>query len=103
MSVDRIVAPEVAEAIAREQTQETYAAVGPWLEVHFAAAATTRDVQHGLDVVPTGYELLLEVGGYVRATNIMDWTTELAFLQADNANTRARLRFVLLREDLTHA
>lgn len=75
-------------------------AEGPVLEVHFPVANVPRDVAHGLDVRPTGYQLILEVGGHVRATNVTDWTPEIAFLQADANNTRARLWFVLTEDPI---
>lgn len=102
---DRFLTADVAEGLQRqdEAPGEGFAAVGPWLEVHFPAANTDRDVQHALDEIPTGYHLILEVGGHVKASNLTAWTKDLAFLQADTTNTRVRLRFVLTREDPIHA
>lgn len=78
----------------RAEIDDVYRQRGPILEVLFAASGVARDVQHGLGAVPSGYVVLLELGGHVRASSITDWTTDLAFLQADAANTRARLFFV---------
>jgi hypothetical protein len=65
------------------------------LEVTFPAANTTRDVQHGMGQVPTGVIVIAAVGGNVRCSDLTTWTTDLAFLQADAANTRARLYFIV--------
>lgn len=98
----RYLDASVDEAFSRGEKesgpQAYFAHVGPWLDVLFVSTLP-RDVAHGLGVVPTGYQLILELGGAVRACNITDWTPDLAFLQADTANTRVRLRFVLTRED----
>jgi hypothetical protein len=71
----------------------------PWprsvvFEVLFEKANTPRDIQHGMGVTPTGVVLLAVVGGNVRCSDLTTWTPELAFLQADAANVRARLYFV---------
>lgn len=102
---ERFLTPAVDEALDRVQRaiEQRFSLVGPWLDIHFVAANTPRDVQHALDEIPTGYQVILEVGGHVRGANIMDWTKDLAFLQADAVNTRARLRFVVTREDPSHA
>lgn len=85
-----------SEAIGRLKAQidDVYTQRGPVLEVLFPASGVARDIQHGLGVVPTGYVILLELGGQVRASSITSWSKDLAFLQADAANTRARLFFV---------
>jgi hypothetical protein len=68
---------------------------GPMLEVYFpAGVGVRRDVQHGLGTVPTGYQITLEVGGSVRAIDVEQWTPTLAYLEASDAGTRARLFFV---------
>lgn len=84
------------------------AVVGPWLEVLFPAANTTRDVRHGLahhgvGVIPTGYEVIAQEGGHVRADALSTWTPEIATLKSDAANVRVRLRFILTLEDPTDA
>jgi hypothetical protein len=66
---------------------------GPVLEVAFPGAGV-RDVAHGLEVVPNGVVVLLEVGGNVQAAQVEQWTTDLAWLIATAVNTRARLYFV---------
>lgn len=77
---------------------QPYAFVGPLLEVAFPLANTRRDVRHRLGVIPTGYLVVLEQGGHIRAYDTVNWTTELAFLESDTANARVRLRFVVTLE-----
>ena len=94
---ERFVDDDTGEAIGRLEAAiaKPVVAVGPMLEVFFVAGGVARDVQHGLGVTPTGYLLLLEVGGHVCATDVELWNDTLAFLMADTPNMRARLRFVL--------
>ena len=105
MSRDRFLAQPENEGLARAQsaTVQPYAAVGPLLEVLFPVANTRRDVLHGLGAVPTGYQIVLEVGGQITGFDVVNWTADLAFLQASAANTRARLRFVVTPEEATDA
>ncbi len=72
----------------------------PWprsvvFDVLFQGANTPRDIQHGMGVTPTGVIAIAVVGGNVRCSDLTTWTPTLAFLQADTANTRARLYFIL--------
>ena len=64
-------------------------------DVLFTAANTPRDVQHGMGQIPTGVIVIAAVGGNVRCSDLTTWTADLAFLQADAANTRARLYFIV--------
>ena len=70
--------------------------VGPPLEVVFPAAATRRDIPHGLGVVPDGVFVVLQSGGVVTATDVHLWTPNVAWLMASAVNTRARLIFYTL-------
>lgn len=85
------------EAIGRleDGLPEPFLDRSPVYEVTFPAANTARDVQHGMGVIPTGVIVLVAVGGNVRCSDLTRWTGELAFLQADAANTRARVYFVV--------
>lgn len=105
MATERYLEPDVAEALdrLRGEIPDEFVVVGEYLDVLFPAANTARDIQHGLGVVPTGYQVILELGGKVRANSITSWSTELAFLQADAANTRAIVRFVKTRKDPINA
>lgn len=89
------IGAEQAIGRLRDSQASPILAYGPVLEVFFPASATARDVQHGLGATPTGVLILLESGGAVRGMNVTDWTPDLAFLEADTANTRARVVFIL--------
>lgn len=71
-------------------------ALGPVVEVTFPAAASKRDVAHGLQQIPTGF-LVVWSDGPVYAEPGLQWTKELAWLRAPNANTHARIIFLTLR------
>lgn len=89
-----------SEALARAQAGQPQflRAHGPALEVKFPAALTRRDVAHGLGVVPDGYLLARQVGGFVRAIDVHLWTADRAYLEADTAGTRAVVMFFTFRE-----
>lgn len=105
MALERYLDKPEAEGLkrARAERPEGFALVGPWLELPFPASGTPRDIQHGLGAVPNGYEVIFQIGGSVRASSVTSWTTELAFLQADAANTRAIVRFVRTGKDPINA
>lgn len=94
---ERYLPVEVEEALGRlrDGLPDMPIARSRVFEVLFPAANTTRDVQHGMGVIPTGVIVIAAVGGNVRCSDLTTWTTELAFLQADVANTRARIYFIL--------
>jgi len=74
------------------------AAVGPVHELVFPVANVARDIPHGLGVVPDGYFIILQSGGVVQAVNVVNWTTQTAWLQANTNNTRLRVLFYRLQE-----
>lgn len=75
-----------------------YAEIGPILTVTFPAATTRRDVPHGLTQVPDGYHVLLQSGGVVTAVDVVLWTPTVAWLQASDANTIARVVFFVMEK-----
>ena len=94
------VGRDTAAALDRMRAQDTSPILlaGPVLEIAFPAAATRRDVQHGLGTIPTGFVVLATQGGNVQSFDLANWTSELAFLSADAANTRVRGYFVVTEE-----
>lgn len=94
---ERYIDPLTETAIGRLRDQLLDRIVrSPVYEVSFAAANTPRDVQHGLGVIPTGFIVILSVGGgRIDGVNMPLWTPDLAFLQSNTANVRARLYFLL--------
>lgn len=73
-------------------------AYGPVVEVAFPAAATKRDVVHGLSQTPTGFHVVWADGPVYAEPGVM-WGKELAYLRASNANTHARIIFFTCRGD----
>jgi hypothetical protein len=102
MSGERFVSPEVAVALdrVREDLRGPVAQWGPALEVYLPAAGVRVPVAHGLSAVPTGYQVWLSVGGDVRAADVTEWTHDVAFVVGSDDHTRARVQFVLLREEV---
>jgi hypothetical protein len=76
--------------------------IGPVLRVTFPAANTRLDIAHRLGVIPDGYELVF-ADAEIHATPGVLWTTTIAYLQANAANTHALVRFYVLREDVIDA
>jgi hypothetical protein len=70
---------------------------GPALSVTFPVANTSRDVVHGLNVIPDGYSIVF-ADAQIHAVPGKLWTTTLAFLQADANNAHAIIRFKALRQ-----
>lgn len=90
----------VSEALNQQEKElrpfwRTYARP---VEVHFPAASATRQVAHGLGVVPSGFLVVLQTGALYSVTPER-WTSDLALLTAPVANTRAVLVFYTLREE----
>lgn len=71
--------------------------VGRPLRLTFVAANTPRDIEHGLGVIPDGYEIIFADGEVHASANL--WSPTTAWLQANAANTHAIVRFFTLRED----
>jgi hypothetical protein len=94
---ERYLDQQVGEALGRlrGELEDLPLARSRVLEVFFPVANTTRDVQHGMGLIPTGVIVIAAVAGAVRCVDLTTWTAELAFLQDDAANTRARLYFIL--------
>ncbi len=94
---ERYLDRDVEEALGRlrDQLADPYLERSAVFEVTFPAANTTRDVQHGMGQIPTGVSVIAAVGGHVRCSDLTTWTPDLAFLQADAANTRARVYFIV--------
>jgi hypothetical protein len=99
---ERYLPPESAEGLKRlrEESPSPILAYSRVLEVSFPAANVKRDVQHGLSATPTGVIVLLAIGGAVRGSDITSWSPTLAYLQADSANTRARVVFVVTEDPI---
>ncbi len=60
---------------------------GPVLAVHFPAAGTPRDVEHGLEAEPNGFQVVSSPTPVYRAPG-KAWTRQMAYLQADAVVTR---------------
>lgn len=73
-------------------------AFGPIVEVTFPAAATKRDVLHGLGATPSAYHIVWADGPVYAEPGVL-WTKEIAYLRASNANTHARIIFLTLKGD----
>lgn len=86
---------ESARALA---AQLPIAAIGPVQDVFFPTAGAARDVPHGLNRIPDGYFIVLQSGGFVKATTVSRWSDTIAWLDATANNTWARLCFYTLRE-----
>lgn len=71
--------------------------LGAVLQVTFPAANSKRDIAHGLGVVPDGYEIVF-ADAEIHASPGQLWTPDVAYLQANAANSRALVRFYVLRE-----
>lgn len=82
----------------RNELRPYWETFGPIVEVDFPAAATARDVVHGLQQIPTGFHVIWS-DGPVYAEPGRLWTKALAWLRAANANTHARVIFFTVRED----
>jgi hypothetical protein len=72
------------------------------LRIYFPAAATTREVQHGLGETPDGF-LLVHADALVTAVPGLLWTSTLAYLTTPTANARAIVIFYKLKESPTDA
>lgn len=94
---------DIADACDRQLAGRTtpFVAWGRVLEVNCPVAGTSRDIPHGLGLVPTGFVVLAAEGGNVQALNVATWTDTVATLVADADFTRARLVFVVT-EDLVN-
>jgi len=93
----------IVTAVRKQLVRVPLGVVGPVLEVVFPAANTPRDLAHGLGVVPDGYLVVLQSRGMIYAVDVDRWTTEVAWLQASVAQTRARVLFYRLQEGvITH-
>jgi hypothetical protein len=99
---DRFLDPQVAEGFKRaeQELRPFWRDYARPVEVHFPAAAATRQVAHLLGTVPSGYVTVLATGEFYAVTPER-WTEDLALLQAPVANTRAVLIFYTLREEPT--
>jgi hypothetical protein len=73
---------------------------GRVVEVYFPAATVRVPIAHGLDGVPEAYQVWMTVNGEVRAADVPEWTHDVAYLVATVDHTRARVQFVLLREEV---
>ena len=72
------------------------------LRLTFPAANTSRDVQHGLQVIPDGM-LMVRADANIFAVPGKQWTEDIAYLQADRANARATVVFFTMRESASDA
>ncbi len=102
---DRSIPAAVAREIRRvsDLRRPYWNAFGPVVDVTFRAAATDRDVVHGLQQRPTGFHVVY-ADGPVYARPGAEWATkELAWLRASNANTHARVIFFTLIGDRDEA
>jgi hypothetical protein len=102
-SGNRAVAPPVAEALRRQETAllPYWAAYGPTVpergeELVITVADVAVPIPHGLTEIPDGMHVV-RADGAVYAARGVQWTKELAFVEAPRATTRARLIFFTLR------
>lgn len=97
---DRALSQATAEALGdtRQTPSLRYARIGRPLDVAFPAAATRRDIAHGLGVIPDGYHVLLTTAN-LTADAPDGWTRDIAALRADAANARAVVVFFSLLEN----
>lgn len=86
----------------RREVQGDGDAYGPPVSITFPVANTSRDVVHGLAVIPDGYSIVF-ADAEIHAVPGKLWTTTLAFLQASTNNAHAILRFRTLRQTATPA
>lgn len=92
-------AQRVLQAIRDELAACTpWRAIGRPLSVFFVLANTQTEVLHGLTVVPDGMQILT-ADAHVRRTPGRQWTTEIAYLQSDTANSFCWVVFGVLREE----
>jgi len=101
---ERFVSSEVSQALTRlrEEIGLPWAKVSRPFSITFPAAATVREVAHGMSATPGGM-LVLRADGAVYANPGQEWTSKLAYLTAPVANTRATVVFLVLREGVTNA
>lgn len=71
------------------------------IRIRFPAASVSRDVRHGLGVVPDGY-ILVQADALIHAAPGVPWTPEVAYLQTDQADARATVIFYTLRQEVLH-
>lgn len=99
----RFVSADTRRAIESDRDEtlklRTVLTEGPALEVFFPAT-NSLDVRHRLGIVPTGYVVLLQVGGSVEGIDVEKWTTDIAILKPSAAGVRARLYFVATEEPI---
>lgn len=95
-----------AKALHRQEQRQPFdlpfAALSAVFDVYFPDT-TVRDVAHGLGETPDGVLIYLQVGGYVLTPAPHTWTKDVAYLQASAAETRARVQFFVLRENIINA
>lgn len=72
--------------------------VGRPVTLVFPAANTQTEVLHGLNEIPDGW-ILVSADAHVRRTPGVQWTKDLAYLQADQANAVVTVAFGLLQEE----
>lgn len=102
--LDTTVDSATAKAIdrAEQRVAPPWDALGKLIDVTFPAANTRRDVQHGLNLIPTGY-WIVKADGPVYAAPGQLWTREVAYLQSSVAGTRVRLMFFHMKGDTANA
>lgn len=101
---DRFVPTNVSEVLAREDARQRADGAkryGPVVRIEFPATAR-RAVAHGLAVTPDGFEHA-RCTGAVYEVDWLDWTAEVAYLQAPTANTIAVGRFFAWAAPTTEA
>lgn len=90
---DPFVSQPTAEALRRNEFgQQPRRQYGPLLSVTFPTAGATRQIAHGLGVVPTGHDVCWQTGA-AYDIDMASWTADIALMTAPDANTQIGVQF----------